>query len=57
MAKHTDPNNGDQMEITVAFMLRKTIVQDSVSMMEKFPNHPLWQNDIFSNQMFLEYKE
>jgi hypothetical protein len=39
------------------FMLRKTIIQDSVSMMEKFPNHPLWQNDIFSNQMFLEYKE
>lgn len=64
-AKHLHPENEDQIEVTVAakaffdlmLMLRKTIIQDSILMMEKFPNHPLWQNDFFSNQMFLEYKQ
>lgn len=65
LAKNVDKNNGDPMEVTVAakacfqlfFMLRKIIIQDSIVMMEKFPNHPLWQNELFSNPMFLEYKE
>jgi len=66
MAKQmNEGTSGDPMQVTVAakaffqllFMLRITIVQDSVFMMDKFPNHPLWQNAIFSNPLFLEYKQ
>ncbi|KAG2213421.1 hypothetical protein INT47_009095 [Mucor saturninus] len=64
-AKQVDPNNNNEMEVTVAakaffellFMLRKTIIQDAVFMMEKFPNHPLWQNSLFSHDLFTDYRE
>lgn len=64
ISKQANPNNGDQMEVTVAakaffqllYMLRKTIIQDSVMMMEKFPNHPLWQNSLYTNELFIDYK-
>ncbi|KAG2199391.1 hypothetical protein INT47_001573 [Mucor saturninus] len=64
-AKQANPNNGDEMEVTVAakaffepmFMLRKTIIQDAVFMIEKFPTHPLWQNSLFSHEMLTDYRE
>ncbi|KAG2191953.1 hypothetical protein INT47_004736 [Mucor saturninus] len=64
-AKQANPNNNDEMEVTVAakaffellFMLRKTIIQDAVFMIEKFPTHPLWQNSLFSHELFIDYRE
>ncbi|KAG2191915.1 hypothetical protein INT47_003351 [Mucor saturninus] len=64
-AKQANPNNNDEMEVTVAakaffellFMLRKTIIQDAVFMIEKFPTHPLWQNSLFSLEFFTDYRE
>ncbi|KAG2201219.1 hypothetical protein INT47_013030 [Mucor saturninus] len=64
-AKQANPNNEDEMEVTVAakaffefmFLLRKTIIQDAVFMIEKFPTHPLWQNSLFSHELFTDYRE
>ncbi|KAL0137622.1 hypothetical protein V8B55DRAFT_1578467 [Mucor lusitanicus] len=66
LAKYDDKNNGDPiMQVTVAakacfdlfFVLRKSILQDAVEMMDKVPYHSLWTNKIFANPMFLQYKE
>ncbi|KAG2192821.1 hypothetical protein INT47_005861 [Mucor saturninus] len=64
-AKQANPNNNDEMEVTVAakaffellFMLSKTIIQNAVFMIEKFSTHPLWQNGLFSHELFTNYRE
>jgi hypothetical protein len=64
LTKADNPNNGDPIQSTVAasaflqvmLVLRKTFLQDSVYMMELFPDHPIWQHSIFSDASYLVFK-
>ncbi|SAL97782.1 hypothetical protein [Absidia glauca] len=63
-ANQQNPDNGDPIESTVAvdaflkmiMVLRKTFLQDSVSMMQVQPNHPIWNHSLFSDPCYLEFK-
>ena len=63
MAKQADEGNDDPVKVTVAtqaflsmmLQLRKSFIQDSVSMMERMPDHPIWNNTFFSDPLYLEF--
>jgi hypothetical protein len=63
-AKEVGPDKNDSIQLTVAvnalvqgiMMLRKTLIQDLVLMMELHPCHPIRQHSIFSDPAYLSFK-
>ncbi|SAL97220.1 hypothetical protein [Absidia glauca] len=60
--KELDPDNNNQPTVAanafvqVIMMLRKTLIQDSVLMMELQPCYPIWQHSVFSDQAYLSFE-
>ena len=63
-AREADPNNGDDMVVTLAagaflkmiFSLRKSFIQDSVPLSQIFPNHPIWQHSFWQSELYKDFK-
>ena len=37
--------------------MRKIILQDSCRLVQKYPDHPLWQHQVFKHEEYEEFKE
>ncbi|SAM04205.1 hypothetical protein [Absidia glauca] len=50
---HIQPTVAENAFVQVIMMFRKTLIQDSVLMMELHPCYPIWQHSIFSDPAYL----